>query len=141
MLTKDNANKLRKSQTPEEQLLWNRLKDRRLGEYKFRRQVTLDNFIVDFCCFEKRLVIELDGHPHLERKANDFLRDNYLKSQGFRVFRIWNSDIQKNIENVLDKILFALESPSSGAIAPPSPAGKALSRAFPRLPLGEAVTK
>jgi len=113
MQTKDNAKKLRKFQTPEEQLVWKRLKNSRLGKYKFRRQVTIDSIIVDFCCFEKRLIIELDGNPHKGNKTTDLVRDNYLKSQGFKVIRIWNSEIQKDIEKVIDKIIDELETPSS----------------------------
>jgi very-short-patch-repair endonuclease/LmbE family N-acetylglucosaminyl deacetylase len=121
MLSKDNANKLRKNQTPEEELLWKRLKNRRLAEFKFRRQAVIDSLIVDFCCFEKKLVIELDGSQHISNRPADFARDNYLKSQGFKILRIWNGEIKKDIEKVLDKIIKELESPSSGAIAPPSP--------------------
>lgn len=113
MQTKKNAIKLRKLQTPEEQKLWSRLKNRRLGEYKFRRQITIGGIIVDFCCFEKRLVIELDGYQHLGKKTEDLMRDNYLKSEGFIVLRFWNGEINKNLEKVLDQILSELESPSS----------------------------
>jgi len=118
--TKDNAKKLRRSQTPEELKLWNRLKNGRLAEYKFRRQVTIDNFIVDFCCFKERLIIELDGQPHRESKLNDKHRDEYLKSQGFTVIRFWDGQIQGDFEKILNIIISALESPSSG-LRPPSP--------------------
>ena len=121
MLAEKNAKKLRKLQTPEEKILWERIKNRRLGNYKFRRQAIIDLLIVDFCCFEKRLVIELDGFGHRKNKPIDMNRDRYLKSQGFRIIRLWNSEIDQNLEKTINKILVALESPSSGAVAPPSP--------------------
>ena len=121
MQARDNANKLRKTQTPEERLLWKRLKDRRLGIYKFRRQVPIDHVIVDFCCFKSRLIIELDGYSHKNTKIEDYSRDKYLKSQGFTIIRVWNSEIKRDIEKVIGKIIASLEPPSSGAVAPPSP--------------------
>lgn len=114
MQTKPISKKLRKEQTPEEKLLWKNLKDRRLADYKFRRQVTIDDYIVDFCSFEKRLVIELDGYQHLNTKSKDQERDQRLTADGFKIIRMWNSEVNKDIHKVLDKIIKALETPSSG---------------------------
>jgi len=86
---------------------------------------------VDFCCFEKRVVIELDGFHHRLNKENDYTRDKYLHNQNFTIIRIWNSQIRNNLEKILNIIIIALETPSSGrsahnnrlagAVRPPSP--------------------
>lgn len=104
---------LRKNSTPEEQQLWLLLKSRNFYNYKFRRQVLIDNYIVDFCCFEKRLIIELDGGHHRKTKTQDFERDHYLKQQGFKVLRFWNSEITNNINTVKEQIRSSLLTPSS----------------------------
>lgn len=105
------ARKLRRKQTPEEARLWSTLRDRRLLGYKFRRQFPIDKYIVDFCCLKKRLRIELDGGQHNEklRTARDEVRDEYLKSQNFRILRIWNNELGQNTEGVLQKVLDLLQ--------------------------------
>ncbi len=113
MKPKEAKRELRKNSTPQEQKLWLLLKDRNFHNYKFRRQVSIDGYIVDFCCFEKRLVIELDGAYHKLIKAEDKARDKYLKEQNFKVLRFWNSEINKNIASVKEQIRVALLTPSS----------------------------
>jgi len=71
---------------------------------KFRRQQSIDKFIVDFVSFEKRIVIELDGGQHAMDKDKDQERDRVLKDNGFTVLRFWNNDIFENIEGVLEAI-------------------------------------
>ncbi|MGH8584190.1 MAG: endonuclease domain-containing protein [Gammaproteobacteria bacterium] len=75
--------------------------------YRFRRQVAIDHYIVDFACLEARLIIEADGGQHSESVA-DHRRDAYLRSQGFRVLRFWNNDVLANREGVLRTITEAL---------------------------------
>ena len=106
-----NARSLRRGQTEAEQKLWAQLRDRRLQGYKFRRQVPLGRFIVDFCCYDERLVIELDGSPHADpaRSARDRERTLWLESHNFTVLRFWNSDLLGNMEGVLVRILQTLE--------------------------------
>ncbi len=101
------AQKLRKDPTDAEKRLWCFLKEKQLEGLKFRRQVPIGNYIVDFICFEKRIVLELDGGHHAEflNMQKDCKRDLWLRSQGFQVLRIWNSDIHKNIDGVGEKIL------------------------------------
>ena len=84
-------------------MLWNRLRDRQLSGHKFRRQVRLGSFIVDFVCFEQRLVVEVDGGQHAERRhqINDHARTAWLNSQGYRVLRFWNNEILDNMEGTL----------------------------------------
>ena len=100
------ARNLRKSQTPQEQKLWNLLRNRQLLGYKFKRQYPIGNYIVDFVCREKRLVIELDGGQHniAVNIHYDFLRSEYIKQRGFKVIRFWNKEIDENIEGVIAKI-------------------------------------
>jgi very-short-patch-repair endonuclease len=102
------ARDLRQSQTDAERKLWWRLRDRRLTEFKFRRQHPLGPFVVDFCCAEARLVIELDGGQHALQRNSDAARTEFLEAQGYRVLRFWNNEILTNIEGVLHRIVAAL---------------------------------
>ncbi len=89
---------------------------RQMEGLKFRRQQPIDNYITDFVCFEKRLIIEIDGGQHAENKK-DIERDNYLSRNRFKVLRFWNSDVFTNIEGVLEVIRTnCLKTPSP---APP----------------------
>jgi leucyl-tRNA synthetase len=94
---------LRNNPTPEENTLWQRLKNNRLG-YKFRRQHSIGNFIADFYCPVKKLIIEIDGEQHLNSKEKDNERSNYLESLGFIIIRFWNKEINSEINIVIDKI-------------------------------------
>ena len=107
------ARQLRQNQTSQEEKLWHLLRRNNFRNLKFRRQYPIGNYIVDFCCPAKKLIIELDGNPHLSTKRNDIARDQFLKLQGFKVIRLWNNEITKDIEKVLDHIIETLESPSS----------------------------
>jgi very-short-patch-repair endonuclease len=100
---KDTRQTLRNKLTPEEAILWNRLKNNYLG-HKFRRQHSIGNFIADFYCATKKLVIELDGSQHLDNTEYDQERTNYFESLGIKVIRFWNGDINKNLNGVLMKI-------------------------------------
>ncbi len=110
------ARELRKNATDCERLLWLHLRAGRLQGFKFKRQQPLGNYIVDFICFQTRLIVEADGGQHNEQTEYDTLRDNWLRSQGFNVLRFWNNDILTNTESVLAVILDAcskyVESPS-----------------------------
>lgn len=102
------ARKLRKQQTPEETKLWQELRSRRFIGNKFRRQFPIGHYVVDFICFNKNLVIELDGSQH-NQNPKDIIRDTYIKGQGFKVLRFWNNDINQNFSSVLEKIYIALQ--------------------------------
>jgi very-short-patch-repair endonuclease len=108
--------------TDAERRLWYRLRAHRFDGYKFKRQVPIGPYIVDFACLGRKLVVEVDGGQHAEN-ARDEVRDGYLRAEGFRVLRFWNNDVLTNTQGVLEVILSALEqSPSPGALrAPPSP--------------------
>src|SRR5579883_234263 len=101
---KDFARTLRKNQTDAEQLLWRHLRSRRFQDIKFRRQQPIGRYIADFCSYNHKLIIELDGSQHAQETAKDADRTDFLKSQGFRVIRIWDNEVFSNIEGVLEFI-------------------------------------
>ncbi len=82
-----------------------------LISHKFRRQYLVGKYIVDFCCPQAKLIIELDGGQHNENGIieKDKTRDEFLKNEGFRVLRVWNNEIDDNIEGVYEKIVECLE--------------------------------
>ena len=100
------ARKLRKDQTPHEVKLWRLLRSRRFSGFKFRRQYPIGPHVVDFCCQEKQLVIEVDGGQHTEfsQHQRDSARDKYLASNGYKVIRFWNNDIDQNLDEVTEMI-------------------------------------
>ncbi|MGE0082996.1 MAG: endonuclease domain-containing protein [Desulfococcaceae bacterium] len=100
------AKELRKNSTDAEKILWHHLRAKQLGA-KFRRQEPIGKYIVDFVCYSKRLVLEIDGGQHAlaENSIEDKKRDFFLNSQGFKVLRFWNNDVLKNTEGVIKKIL------------------------------------
>lgn len=97
------ARQLRQDQTEAEKRLWHALRARRFLGLKFRRQVPLGPFIVDFLCKEHGLVIEADGGQHAEN-LRDQARDQWLQDKGHTVLRFWNSDILSNLSGVLTRI-------------------------------------
>ena len=103
------ARKLRKNMTDAERLLWQHLRNRELGGYKFRRQRPVGPYIVDFVCLEKKLVIEVDGGQHAGLVELDAERSDYLKEKGYRVMRFWNNEVLKEIESVLTVIRSSLD--------------------------------
>ena len=98
------ARAMRRAPTEAELCLWRLLRDRRLGGHKFRRQVPIGPYIVDFLCVMARLIVEADGSQHGE-SIRDKSRDAYLACHGWTVLRLWNHDILRNRESVIDTIL------------------------------------
>jgi very-short-patch-repair endonuclease len=98
------AKNLRKTCTIAERLLWGHLRAKQVEGYKFRRQEPIGNYVVDFVCFEKRIIIEVDGSQHQIEKDKDSKRDKWFKEQGFRVLRFWNNEVLRNLEGVLELI-------------------------------------
>ena len=105
---KEKARRLRKNPTEAERRLWLGLRGRQLDGHRFRRQYVVGNHIVDFVCLEKRLVIEVDGGQHAERREADAKRTDDLEEAGFQVLRFWNHDVLKRTEGVLATILSKL---------------------------------
>jgi very-short-patch-repair endonuclease len=119
---------MRTAPTDAERRLWQILRAKRLDGYKWKRQLPIDRFIVDFACLRHRLIVEADGSQHGEEV--DGRRDAYLRAQGFRILRFWNNDILTNEEGVAGAILAALEDPS------PQPRSRKGERGFDGAPHG-----
>jgi adenine-specific DNA-methyltransferase len=113
----DYARGLRRRQTDAERRLWARLRDRRLVGAKFSRQVPVGPYVVDFCCRERKLIVELDGGQHASQRSYDAARTAFLQTLGYRVLRFWDNDALGNTEGVLHRIAEAVSNPSPG----PSP--------------------
>ena len=101
--------------TEAEKRIWFHIRAHRLNGASFRRQFPIGAYIVDFVCFEGRLIVEIDGGQHAESQR-DKARETWLQSQGFVVLRFWNNDVLANTEGVIEKINEALNTSS-----PPSP--------------------
>jgi len=100
---------LRRNSTPQEIILWSQSKSKQLG-YKFRRQYSIGNYIVDFYCPEKNLIIEVDGWQHRKEVCGDYdiKRTRFLNSLGLEVLRFWNDEINRNLDGVISKIVSCL---------------------------------
>lgn len=96
---------MRANPTPAEALLWEHLRNRRLGSLKFRRQYYIDRFIVDFFCSSAKLVVEVDGGVHKAQQEQDRVREEILSGQGVRVIRFTNEEVITDIEKVKAQIL------------------------------------
>jgi very-short-patch-repair endonuclease len=106
-----NARYLRCNQTDVERLLWSRLRARQLHGEKFRRQYPVSGYIVDFCCPEKQLIVELDGGQHAQKQRVDKKRTAVLKRQGYRVLRFWNNEVIDNPDGVLARMAEYIDYP------------------------------
>ena len=110
------ARLLRKRSTETERRLWSALRARQM-DFKFRRQVPVCGYVVDFACFERKVVVELDGSQHASEdgRADDAARDARLAEAGFRVLRFWNHQVYDELTVVLEQIYglcAATDSPS-----------------------------
>jgi very-short-patch-repair endonuclease len=99
--------------TPQEVKLWVKLRELKALGFHFRRQAPIGRFIVDFVSFGSRLIVEADGGQHgmQESAQSDSARDEFLRSRGFRVLRFWNSEIDANLDGVMESVLSALKHP------------------------------
>ena len=122
----ENARALRKRLTSQEVKLWVRLRDLKSRGFHFRRQSPIGRYVVDFVAFSHWLVIEADGSQHgtLSGLQSDTTRDSFLRSQGFTVLRFWNSDIDRNLNGVMETILSALSTPTPALRADPPHKGE-----------------
>ncbi len=115
---------MRANPTDAERRLWSMLRDSRMPVFKFRRQLVIDPYIVDFACLERRLIIEADGGQHADSDY-DSRRDAFLAREGFSVLRFWNNDVLTNPAGVFDAVFAALATPhppTASRRVPPSPA-------------------
>ena len=95
---------LRNNATDAERALWLRLKGRQLERCKFRRQHPFADYILDFVCLERRIVVELDGSQHRDASAYDATRSEFLRAAGFVVLRFWNNEVFGEVDGVLEVI-------------------------------------
>src|SRR5581483_5137774 len=102
-LSKQRARALRKNMAEAERKLWGRLRGQQLG-IRFRRQVVLGRYIVDFVCLDPKIIIEVDGSQHADDIHYDELRTKWLESLGYRVLRYWNNEVLQQLDTVLDAI-------------------------------------
>jgi adenine-specific DNA-methyltransferase len=98
------ARELRNNPTDAEQCLWHELNRRQIAGVKFRRQQPISPFIVDFVCFERRVVVEVDGGQHTEQLHYDEQRMRWLEAQGYRLMRFWNNDVLANTRAVAQAV-------------------------------------
>ena len=103
---KASARSLRESQTSAEAKLWQALRNRRLARWKFRRQHSIDRYVVDFVTLDGKLIVEVDGVTHAEPSelARDKVRSDVLERCGFHIVRVTNTDVYENLEGVLEMI-------------------------------------
>ena len=110
-----HARPLRRRMTDAERTIWFAVRNRRLGGFKFKRQWTISRYVVDFCCLERGLVVEIDGGHHSDK--TDAHRTRELNRLGYRVIRYWNNDVLQNREGVLTDLLSRLQtSPHPGPL-------------------------
>lgn len=105
------ARKLRKNSTDAEHCLWQSLRNRQLLNHKFRRQYVIGNYIVDFICLDKKLIIELDGSQHMDNEIYDQKRTEYIEKHGFRVIRFCNDEVLIEIDAVLECVVQNINHP------------------------------
>jgi very-short-patch-repair endonuclease len=100
------ARKMRREPTPAEQAMGTLLRNRRLTEYKFRRQHPLGLYIADFYCSDSALVVEVDGDSHLSPESieHDQVRQVYLESLELFVLRFWNFDVKESSNEIMERI-------------------------------------
>jgi very-short-patch-repair endonuclease len=106
-LRRDRARRRRRDQTEAEARPWDALRASRLEGWKWRRQVPVGPFVVDFLCLEASLAIELDGGVHLQRADYDAWREALLQRRGLQVLRFWNSEVAADLDRVCRTILSA----------------------------------
>jgi very-short-patch-repair endonuclease len=110
---------LRNAPTDAEYRLWQRLRNRQIENCKFRRQHPLGDYIADFVCLERKVIVELDGSQHAGAADYDAMRTKFLESAGFIVLRFWNNQVFNEITGVLEVILQALNARATPS--PPNP--------------------
>ncbi len=104
------ASELRKRTTPAEALLWSCLRGSQVQGVSFRRQHAIGPYVVDFCSPRQKLIVELDGSPHRDRRGTDAARSAFLTLQGYRVLRFWNHRVMTETQAVLTEISEAIEN-------------------------------
>ncbi len=109
----ENARLLRRNQTDSETQMWGVLRDRRLKNYKFRRQHPIDRYVADFACVSAQLIVELDGPIHDETVEQDQVRDKFLADNGWQILRFSNAELGRDSNFVVSQLLARLQSSAS----------------------------
>jgi len=107
-VNRNRAKEMRHEPVQTEKLFWSEVRNRKLGGFKFKRQVPIGPYIADFVCLDEKLIIELDGPLHDGRAVYDANRDEALRQLGYRVLRFTNDDVAGDFAGVLATILHAL---------------------------------
>ena len=104
--TLTQAKELRKNMTTQEIKLWKILRNNSFCGFKFRRQMPIGNYVVDFACEQKNLIIEIDGGQHNEEENIEYdkIRTMFLESKGYQILRFWNYEVDNEIEKVKEVI-------------------------------------
>jgi len=103
------ARRLRRQSTDAETQFWSRVRDRQLNGAKFRRQWPIDLFVIDFVCLESKLIVEIDGGQHDQKKEIDDARTKSPEGFGYKVIRFWNNDVLGDIASVLEVVANELD--------------------------------
>ena len=106
---------LRKNSTKPEIIIWQKLRNRQIGGFKFRRQYSIGKYIVDFYCSELNLIIEIDGDVHVYKKEDDKTREIFLENRGLKIIRYTNYEVRTNLIGVLEDILRKCEELKKGS--------------------------
>jgi len=119
-MSRERARELRQRSTDSERRLWHWLRNRQIDGVKFRRQVPLGPYVVDFLAADRRLVIEIDGSQHTLQQDYDRRRTAWLEEQGYIVIRFWSNEVLANTEGVIEAIAAALKlrPPHPGPLPP-----------------------
>jgi len=118
------ARRLRTNPTEAEKRLWRRLRMQQIQRARFRRQVPIGPFVVDFACIDCRLIVELDGGQHGSQIETDNQRTAWLSERGWRVLRFWNNEVFENMDGILERIASALATGDCPHPVPPPHAGE-----------------
>jgi 5-methyltetrahydrofolate--homocysteine methyltransferase len=118
-LNRSRAKEMRHDPVSFEKMMWAELRNRKLGGFKFKRQVLIGSYIADFVCLDRKLIVEMDGPFHAERRGYDAARDRYLESQGYKVLRFTNDETGWDVAMTLNIIQHELNhrpslSPTGG---------------------------
>jgi very-short-patch-repair endonuclease len=108
ILTPKLQRRLRRNPTDAEQLLWNCLRRKQIGNFKFRRQHPFGDYVIDIVCLEAMLAVEVDGGQHSEMRDQDAARTKHLTEAGFKLLRFWNNDVLRDLDAVKESIWIAL---------------------------------
>ena len=118
-MLRSHAMEMRGNPMDAEHRLWFSLRKKQLAGFRFRRQQVIGSFIVDFVCFERMLIVEVDGSQHQQRQSYDKDRTTFLEKRGFRVIRFWSNEVLAETDRVVEVIYRALIDPPPPSFPPP----------------------